>query len=107
MGMINGYYRAVKKLINPEGKDIHVLYGCSGSDCMSVLLATDATTMTFVDLTETAIERFEAAFQALKQGALQDERKQYLDEKHFSGGTSSLSMAVPSFWLPTVAEHSP
>ena len=97
MEMLNGYYRAVKKLINPEGEDIHVLYGCSESDCMSVLLATDATTMTFVDLTETAIERFEAAFQAFKQGALQDERKQYLDEKHFSGGTSSLSMAVPSF----------
>lgn len=63
---LNAYFRSLKKVVNPTGKDLSVIYGCSGGDCSSILLATDAKDLTFVDLTKTSFSEFKAALAQLK-----------------------------------------
>ena len=63
---LNAYFRSLRKIVNPEGKDLSVIYGCSGPDCISVLLATDAQEFTFVDLTPLSYQEFDAALQQMK-----------------------------------------
>jgi hypothetical protein len=45
------YFRLLKKIVNPENNDLRVVYGCSGADCTSVLLATNAKELIFIDQT--------------------------------------------------------
>lgn len=58
---LNAYFRSLKKIVNPLEQDLSVVYGCSGSDCTSVLLATDAVDFTFVDLTPISYADFKSA----------------------------------------------
>jgi hypothetical protein len=53
---VNAYFRSLRRVVNPEGSEKRVVYGCSGADCMSVLLSTDATDMTFVDVTKVSCQ---------------------------------------------------
>ena len=96
---INAYFRSLKKIVNLEGKDKSVIYGCSGADCTSVMLATDAQDFTFVDLTPAFYEEFQQALAQLKAlGSLEDERKlkiqleqstQFMTRRFLVGGSSS------------------
>ncbi|HEY5235667.1 MAG TPA: hypothetical protein VIJ14_05775, partial [Rhabdochlamydiaceae bacterium] len=63
---LNAYFRSLKRVVNPEGKDLKVIYGCSGSDCTTVFLATDATDFTFVDLTPVTFAEFGQALESYK-----------------------------------------
>jgi hypothetical protein len=67
--IINAYLCSLRKLINPEGKNLKVVYGCSGADCTSVFLATDAQEVTFADLTPVSLEHMK---QALEQFSCTD-----------------------------------
>ena len=58
---LKAYLHAIRKVVNPEGKDKRVIYGCSGADGMSVLLTTDANDLTFVDLTTIRSDDFATA----------------------------------------------
>lgn len=63
---VNAYFRSLKKVVNPDGKDLKVIYGCAGADCASVMLATDAKEFTFMDLTNFTFHDFEKALEYLK-----------------------------------------
>lgn len=63
---LNAYFRSLRKSVNPEGKDKSVIYACSGADCMSVLLATDAKDYTFVDATKVSYTEFKNALSLLQ-----------------------------------------
>lgn len=63
---LNAYFRHLRQIINPGGKNFKVIYGCSGADCMSVLLATDAQELILVDLTQTSLDEFKKAFDQFK-----------------------------------------
>ena len=63
---LNAYFRSLKKFVNPQGKDVRVIHACSGADCISVMLATDAQECTFVDLTPISYQEFELALTQLK-----------------------------------------
>lgn len=69
---LNAYYRAIKNIINPQSLDLKVLYGCSGTDCTTVLLATDATTLTFVDITEIDFTSFQRTLKRMQSFKEQD-----------------------------------
>ena len=58
---IKAYLRSLRKVVNPEGKEKSVIYGCSGADGMSILLSTDANDLTFVDLTNIQYEDIQKA----------------------------------------------
>lgn len=62
----NLYFCFLKKTVNPQEKNLHVIYGCSGTDCSSVLLATDAQDLTFIDLNETSVIKFEQALAQMR-----------------------------------------
>lgn len=66
---LKGYYRTVRNTVNPHGKNLTALYGCSGSDCSSILLATDATEIILVDMTPVTIEALQNAVQILNDPA--------------------------------------
>lgn len=70
---LNVYFRSLKKRVNIEGRDLSVVYGCSGADCTSVLLATDACDFTFVDLTKVTYAEFEEALALLKERSFSSE----------------------------------
>jgi hypothetical protein len=70
---LNVYFRSIKKRVNSEGRDLSVVYGCSGADCTSVLLATDACDFTFVDLTKVTYAEFEEALALLKERSFSSE----------------------------------
>lgn len=72
---LNAYFRFLRKQVNPQGKDKRVIYACSGSDCTSVLLATDAQDITFVDLTENTFYNFKLALKTLKESSEREIRK--------------------------------
>lgn len=67
---LNAYFCSLKKVVNLDGKDKSVIYGCSGADCMSVLLATDAHDLTLVDFTKVPYTEFEQALRRLKKWKL-------------------------------------
>lgn len=50
------YYKSIANTVNPEGKPIKAVYGCSGADTLSIFMATNATELTFVDLTPLTME---------------------------------------------------
>ncbi len=96
--VLNAYFRSLKKVVNPEGKNKSVIYGCSGADCSSVMLATDAQDFTFVDLTPTSFNEFEQALSSLKDldplsdmliRAQLEESNQYISTRKRWGGSSS------------------
>ena len=86
--IVKAYLHSVRKVVNPEGKDKSVIYGCSGADSMSVLLATDANDLTFVDLTPIHYDHFEMALQQLrnKDPNVRSHIIEYLQERNRQGG---------------------
>ncbi len=67
---INAYFRSLCKIVNPERKEVSVIYACSGSDCTSVLLATDATEIFFVDISGASIGLLKQNLKNLKKSPL-------------------------------------
>lgn len=78
------YFRSLKKVVNPQEKDLKVVYGCSGADCMSVLLATDAKELLFVDLTKISFSEFKEALTLLKSSS-KSQIKERLGKDYFIG----------------------
>jgi hypothetical protein len=94
--VLNAYFRALKKIVNPEGRSLSVIYGCSGADCISVMLATDAEDFTFVDLTPIAYHEFERALSQLKNQFFEGEiiarleqSQKFVSRQVTNGGASS------------------
>lgn len=94
---LNAYFRYLKKVVNPEGKDLSVIYGCSGSDVLTPLLATDARDLVCVDLTQVSFHDFEKALDALKNPFLQLGltsqlfiKDRFLERRSQWGGATSL-----------------
>ena len=58
---LSAYFRSLRQSVNPEGREYKAVYGCSGSDITTLLLATDASDIMFVDLTEIKREQVEKA----------------------------------------------
>lgn len=91
------YLRSLKKVVNPEGKDLKVVYGCSGADSTTVLLATDAQDLTFVDLTRLSYDSFKQALDLIRRNdpltnhAIQQRFNEdsFLTMRANYGGTSS------------------
>lgn len=97
--MLNAYFRSLRKLVNPGGKDKSVIYGCAGADCMSVLLATDAKNFTFVDTTNITFNQFQNSLDTLrkKDSKLSHKIKEdlsksdnFFDQRSRVGGSSSV-----------------
>ncbi|MBM3200921.1 MAG: hypothetical protein FJZ56_00765 [Chlamydiae bacterium] len=59
---VNAYFRSLCNIVNQEHQPKQVLYGCSGADIASVLLATDATEITMVDVTDITIDSMKEAW---------------------------------------------
>jgi hypothetical protein len=78
---IQAYYRELKKMVNPDSRDITAVYGCSGPDCISVLLATDATELFFVDSTDLDVRRFQQALTDIKNE--KEEVLKFLEQEAF------------------------
>ncbi len=66
---LNAYFRSLKRVVNPGGREASVVYGCSGADCMSVLLATDASDIMFIDLTKVSFRDFQEAFRSVRDSS--------------------------------------
>ena len=79
--VFNAYFRSLRKIVNPETEEKHVVYGCSGPDC-SVMLATDAKEFTFVDCTLISYDEFAATLAQMRdrwsEKALYESLKQSL-----------------------------
>lgn len=92
---LNAYYRSIRKVVNPQGADISVIYGCSGGDAMSVLLATDAEKLMFVDITKVDFSEFENALTYLKDSSYEKliidvlERDDYFSDQTIRMGQTS------------------
>lgn len=82
--LLNAYVCSLKKLVNPEGKNLKVIYGCSGADALSVFLATDAEEVIFVDMTQTSLEKFPIAIDQIYNQM--DQLKPKLDAQGFDEG---------------------
>jgi hypothetical protein len=105
---LNTYFRSLKKLVNPKGLDKHVIYGCSGADCTSVMLASDAKFFTFVDITPLVLTEFQRALKRLKyaDSLSMFSIKQELQESHMfilhrseSGGATSYTHEDGSHYM--------
>jgi hypothetical protein len=85
---LNAYFRSLKKIVNPDGKDLSVIYGCSGGDCTTSLFATDASDLMFVDTTPVLLDEFQAALSLLKLRSPSSEEsiQKRLEERRFSTG---------------------
>ncbi|WP_059359909.1 hypothetical protein [Parachlamydia acanthamoebae] len=80
---LNAYYRALRQTVNPDGKDLSVMYGCSGGDCMSILATTDAYNLTLVDLTRVSFAEFETALALFKaRNSLLEDQLNQLEKTH-------------------------
>lgn len=96
---INAYFRSVKGIVNPEGRDFSVVYGCSGADATSVLESTDASELFFVDSTKATFETFERVLLGLQdtsdsdiegvKNTLQEESLFLEYRRRYSGGVST------------------
>lgn len=75
---VNAYFRALRAQVNPQGKKLTALYACAGADCSSILLATDAQELLFVDLTPVRLRDFESVLKIL------------LDQQAFKKAVSAL-----------------
>jgi hypothetical protein len=90
----NAYFRSLQKIVTPERKDLSVVYGCSGADCISVMLATDAQEFTFVDLTPLKFQEFLSALNQMKanvydRAALDQSYEFFRYQRQFGGAWSS------------------
>ena len=96
---INAYFRSLKKTVNPDGKDLSVIYGCSGGDCTTILLATDASDLMFVDTTPVLLGEFQAALSLLKLRSSSSEKsiQKTLEESRFSKGRELYLGAVSAY----------
>lgn len=101
--ILNTYFRSLKKEVNPKGEDKRVIYGCSGADCITVMLATDAQDFLFVDTTPTSLYEFEQALTLLTDSKISEldlnsaltQSDDYLfRRKSYGGSTSNLSNGV-------------
>lgn len=91
---VNAYYRSIKKIVNPESQSLSVVYGCSGPDCTSILYATDATELFFIDCTELKLEKFQGAVQWLQDPEMKKRVHQFLEfDRFFTGREMHLSSA--------------
>lgn len=95
---LNAYFSSVKKCVNPDGKDKSVVYGCAGADCKTVMLATDATDYTFVDLTPVNYNEFTRALTQFQNSTptfekhleqLLEESQNFISRRQRNGGASS------------------
>lgn len=93
--VFNAYFRSLKNVVNPDSKDLSVIYGCCGSDCTTVFLSTDAREVTFVDLTEATFLEFKEALNKIKtnkESQIQN-LKYYLQLKqNIASGLSNVSI---------------
>ncbi len=64
---LNAYLCSLKRVVNPEGRDLHVVYGCPGSDAMTPLISTDATKITMVDTTDVSYDEFARAVELMQE----------------------------------------
>ena len=64
---LNAYYRTLERLVNPNNEDLRVIYGCSGADCISVLLSTNPKNVVMIDMTEVKISDFINCLEAYKR----------------------------------------
>jgi len=81
--LLNAYYRSLRNVVNPEGKDKTVIYGCSGADSMTSLLAIDAKDYIFVDLTPATLDEFNKSLQLLiKLDPESDKIRTMLESSH-------------------------
>ena len=93
----NAYFRSLKKIVNPESRDLRVLYGCAGADCTSVLLATDALELIFLDQSKYSFDDFKRAWASTRDPSLDQQTLKSFDEDGFlrtlshSGGSSSIT----------------
>lgn len=87
---VNAYYRSLRKTVNPERADISVIYGCPGSDCTSVLLATEATELFFVDAAPVSFDLLLEMLENLKK----PEPAPYIQEKIFAEDYISLRRVI-------------
>ncbi|MBX7067553.1 MAG: hypothetical protein K1X28_10025 [Parachlamydiales bacterium] len=78
---INAYFRSLARVVNPDGRDFRVVYGCSGADATSVLQSTNGTELYFVDLTEASFEQLQQALQLLKKPDALEKAKKELERK--------------------------
>jgi hypothetical protein len=91
---VNAYFRSLKNFVNPDSQDVSVVYGCSGPDCTSVLLATDATELFFIDCTEIKLEKFQQALGWLQDPKMKKGVNKFLEhESFFVGREMHLSSA--------------
>jgi hypothetical protein len=81
-----GYFMAIRKLINPDHKNLSAVYACAGADLSSFILSTDAPTAYFIDQTPLNIQTLKDALKNEWDG-LQDqpELKEHAREKYFDG----------------------
>lgn len=90
---LNAYFCSLRKNVNPDQKDLRLIYGCSGADCMTVLLATDAKDFLFVDLTQTSYQEFVDALAQLKAPGRKSQ--ELIEEKLEKDGTY---LSVKQMW---------
>lgn len=85
---LNAYFRSLKKVVNADSRDLCALYGCSGGDCTSILLATDASHLIFADMTDVSLTEFKTALSLLKSRTPSSEKQisQKLEESRFYTG---------------------
>lgn len=94
---LDNYLRSLRQLVNPSGKNLSVIYGCAGADCLSVFLATDAMNVTFVDITKVDTSLLFRAKELLTSGLRSDQMEMqerlnkisYLSLRSKAGGSIS------------------
>jgi hypothetical protein len=84
---LNAYFRSLRKVVNRDGANLRVIYGCAGNDCTSILLATDASDFIFVDTTVISLHKLKEALKLLSSTSESSRQKvfQMLDECFFTG----------------------
>lgn len=76
---INAYLQSLQKIVNPNHKNLSVIYGCSGADFTSVLAATDGVDFTFVDLCPVSLDKLQEAMKLILEQSRSSQK--YLEEK--------------------------
>lgn len=79
--LFNTYFRSLRKMVNPQRRDLRVVYGCSGGDCTTVLFATDAKELIFVDTTKVTLAEFEQALKQVRDLSLRDQVKDQIERR--------------------------
>jgi hypothetical protein len=108
---LNAYFRALRKIVNPEHSELRGVYGCSGADCTTILLATDATDLMFIDMTALEIADFKEALKLLQNHNLKAKLlvEERVNQHHFKmtrcryGGASSSCDSAGRHKMPDLA----